>query len=266
MPSPAGNRQAILGMWGRGSLYPGELLCVGCGLRNEGNARKSEWASSGADLPGRSLSSMNICRRFFCDRKYANSFALPERRVTLHSGDMGNTFSLCGRELCPGRSVVSWKNVFDSLPACWTARRWPASAVSSALPARPATRSTPATRTAAWTGCPTGAGGRIGMPTRVSGHPPGPALSACAAVGDPGGAALCAAARAVFAVRWRACRGDALGQWGTQQLTRARLVTLATWARAVPWQQVARLFRCSWGTVATAVEAAVAYGLAHRDR
>ena len=52
---------------------------------------------------------------------------------------------------------------------------------------------------------------------------------------------------------------------GTQQLTRARLVTLATWARAVPWQQVARLFRCSWGTVATAVEAAVAYGLAHRD-
>ena len=44
---------------------------------------------------------------------------------------------------------------------------------------------------------------------------PGPALSACAAVGDPGGAALCAAARAVFAVRWRACRGDALGQWDT---------------------------------------------------
>ena len=53
---------------------------------------------------------------------------------------------------------------------------------------------------------------------------------------------------------------------GTQQLTRALLVTLATWARALPWQQVARLFRCSWGTVATAVEAAVAYGLAHRDR
>ena len=52
---------------------------------------------------------------------------------------------------------------------------------------------------------------------------------------------------------------------GTQQLTRALLVTLATWARALPWQQVARLFRCSWGTVATAVEAAVAYGLAHRD-
>ena len=48
-------------------------------------------------------------------------------------------------------------------------------------------------------------------------------------------------------------------------MTHALLVTLATWARALPWQQVARLFRCSWGTVATAVEAAVAYGLAHRD-
>ena len=52
---------------------------------------------------------------------------------------------------------------------------------------------------------------------------------------------------------------------GTQQMTRALMVTLATWARALPWQQVARLFRCSWGTVATAVEEAVAYGLAHRD-
>ncbi len=43
------------------------------------------------------------------------------------------------------------------------------------------------------------------------------------------------------------------------------MVTLATWARTLPWQQVARLFRCSWGTVAAAVEEAVAYGLAHRD-
>ena len=31
-----------------------------------------------------------------------------ERRVTLHSGDMGNTFSFCGRERCPGRSVMLW--------------------------------------------------------------------------------------------------------------------------------------------------------------
>ncbi len=43
------------------------------------------------------------------------------------------------------------------------------------------------------------------------------------------------------------------------------MVTLATWTRALPWKQVARLFRCSWGTVATAVDEAVAYGLAHRD-
>ena len=52
---------------------------------------------------------------------------------------------------------------------------------------------------------------------------------------------------------------------GKQQMTHALMVTLATWARALPWQQVARLFRCSWGSVATAVEEAVAYGLAHRD-
>ena len=51
---------------------------------------------------------------------------------------------------------------------------------------------------------------------------------------------------------------------GKQQMTHALLVTLATWARALPWEQVARLFRCSWGTVATAVEEAVAFGLAHR--
>jgi transposase len=52
---------------------------------------------------------------------------------------------------------------------------------------------------------------------------------------------------------------------GKQRSTRALMVTLATWARVLPWQQVARLFRCSWGTVSTAVEEAVAYGLAHRD-
>ena len=70
-------------------------------------------------------------------------------------------------------------------------------------------------------------------------------------------------------VRCRRCDGvyvEAM-PWvsGKQQLTRALMVTLATWARALPWQQVARLFRCSWGTVATAVDEAVAYGLAQRD-
>lgn len=52
---------------------------------------------------------------------------------------------------------------------------------------------------------------------------------------------------------------------GKQRMTRALMVTLATWSRALPWKQVARLFRCVWGTVATAVEEAVAYGLANRD-
>ena len=42
-------------------------------------------------------------------------------------------------------------------------------------------------------------------------YPPGAALSPCAAVGDPGRASVCAA------------------------------------SRALPWEQVARLFRCSWG-------------------
>jgi len=52
---------------------------------------------------------------------------------------------------------------------------------------------------------------------------------------------------------------------GKQRMTRALMVTLATWTRVLPWKQVARLLRCSWGTVATAVEEAVAYGLANRD-
>ena len=52
---------------------------------------------------------------------------------------------------------------------------------------------------------------------------------------------------------------------GHQRFTRALLVTIATWSRVLPWQQVAVLFGRAWGTVERAVEAAVAYGLAHRD-
>ena len=52
---------------------------------------------------------------------------------------------------------------------------------------------------------------------------------------------------------------------GKQRMTRALMVTLATWTRVLAWEQVARLFHCAWGTVATAVDEAVAYGLAHRD-
>ncbi len=51
---------------------------------------------------------------------------------------------------------------------------------------------------------------------------------------------------------------------GKQRLSRALVVTLATWARVLPWRQVARLFGCAWGTVADAVDEALAYGLAHR--
>lgn len=52
---------------------------------------------------------------------------------------------------------------------------------------------------------------------------------------------------------------------GKRQFTRALMVTLATWARQLPWKQVAILFDCAWSTVAAAVDEAVTYGLAHRD-
>lgn len=52
---------------------------------------------------------------------------------------------------------------------------------------------------------------------------------------------------------------------GKRQFTRALMVTLATWARILTWEQVAKLFHCSWSTVEAAVSEAVAYGLAHRD-
>ena len=77
------------------------------------------WVRRHDGLPGADARAMR-------KRSFANSGALPERRVTLHSGDMGNTFSLYGRESCPGRSVRSWKNVADLLHGCSTARSWPA--------------------------------------------------------------------------------------------------------------------------------------------
>ena len=52
---------------------------------------------------------------------------------------------------------------------------------------------------------------------------------------------------------------------GHQRFTRGLVVTIATWTRVLPWQQVAGLFGCAWGTVERAVDAAVTYGLAHRD-
>ncbi len=52
---------------------------------------------------------------------------------------------------------------------------------------------------------------------------------------------------------------------GKKRLTKSFAVTIATWARLMPWLQVARLFSCSWCTVAAAVAYVVAFGLARRD-
>jgi hypothetical protein len=40
--------------------------------------------------------------------------ALPETRVTLYSGHIGNTSALCGSAKCLGRSVTRWMSGFDS--------------------------------------------------------------------------------------------------------------------------------------------------------
>jgi len=52
---------------------------------------------------------------------------------------------------------------------------------------------------------------------------------------------------------------------GKRRLTTAFACYLATWARILPWLEVARLFQCSWGTVASAVDFVVKYGLENRD-
>jgi transposase len=52
---------------------------------------------------------------------------------------------------------------------------------------------------------------------------------------------------------------------GKRRLTVAFACYLATWARLLPWLEVARLFRCAWGTVASAVHFVVKHGLENRD-
>jgi transposase len=52
---------------------------------------------------------------------------------------------------------------------------------------------------------------------------------------------------------------------GKRRLTDAFACYLATWARLLPWIEVARLYQCSWGTVAAAVDFVVTYGLEHRN-
>lgn len=52
---------------------------------------------------------------------------------------------------------------------------------------------------------------------------------------------------------------------GKQTLTRSYMQFLATWARRVSWQEVARFFHTSWEKVFHSVGAQVEWGLAHRD-
>jgi transposase len=52
---------------------------------------------------------------------------------------------------------------------------------------------------------------------------------------------------------------------GKRRLTTAFACYLATWAQRLPWIEVARLFQCSWGTVASSVDFVVKYGLENRD-
>jgi transposase len=66
-----------------------------------------------------------------------------------------------------------------------------------------------------------------------------------------------------------ACRGVHVERlpWaaGKRRQTKALAIFLATWAKELPWSRVAALFRCSWGTVASAVGYVVEYGLANRN-
>lgn len=52
---------------------------------------------------------------------------------------------------------------------------------------------------------------------------------------------------------------------GKQRFTRALSVTMAQWAKSLPWSQVAQMFGCSWPAVQQAVKAAVAWGRQRQD-
>src|SRR5439155_10200611 len=81
-------------------------------------------------------------------RRNSTKGALPEGRVTLHSGHIGNTSGLCGSAKCLGRSVTRWMSGYDLWRDCSRARRWRRCVESSMSLARPATRSSIATRIA----------------------------------------------------------------------------------------------------------------------
>jgi len=50
---------------------------------------------------------------------------------------------------------------------------------------------------------------------------------------------------------------------GKRQFMHALMVTLATWAQFMAWNQVTTLFRCAWSTATTAVDEAVTYSFTH---
>jgi transposase len=52
---------------------------------------------------------------------------------------------------------------------------------------------------------------------------------------------------------------------GKKPISFPLITVLSFWSRLLPWDQVARLFNVSWNTVASAVEAAVAYGRERED-
>jgi len=51
---------------------------------------------------------------------------------------------------------------------------------------------------------------------------------------------------------------------GKKRMTKAFACYLATWARMLTWLEVSRIFKCSWGLVASAVKYVVNYGLLNK--
>ena len=72
--------------------------------------------------------------------------------------------------------------------------------------------------------------------------------------------------RRVFCPFCQSVRVEAI-PWAAskKRFTTAFSCFLATWAKLLPWYEVGRLFKCAWGTVASAVDTVVEHGLLNRD-
>ena len=71
--------------------------------------------------------------------------------------------------------------------------------------------------------------------------------------------------RVSYSPRRVSCAGTHM-EWmpcalGKHRFTKELMVTLAECSRTLPWKEVASLFGCAWGTIAAAVEQAVAYAI-----